>query len=330
MKKVSLSIVFLFCISGITFAQVDFTDNLDSYNTSLWTKADGWTNGSPFNCFWRATQAVISNSQLTITLDSDTGTPPWKSCEYRSNATYQYGFYECRMKASNHPGTDSDIFTYTGPSNGTIWDEVDIEILGNHTTQMQCNYYANGVGGHEYMVNLGFDVSADFHTYGFEWQSSYIKWYVDGVLVYTANNNGQGFPVTPSQLMVSYWNVDSTASGWAGTFDAKVPKSIYYDWIRYLAVNPYTSATAVPTAVPTTVPTVAPTSAPACSLKGDVNGNGAVDIVDALLIAQYYVGLNPSGFNASCADTNCSGGIDIVDALLVAQKYVGLISSFPC
>jgi hypothetical protein len=63
---------------------------------------------------------------------------------------------------------------------------------------------------------------------------------------------------------------------------------------------------------------------------GDVNGSGTVDIVDALLIAQYYVGLNPVGFNAANADVNCSGTIDIVDALLVAQYYVGLVSNFPC
>jgi hypothetical protein len=64
--------------------------------------------------------------------------------------------------------------------------------------------------------------------------------------------------------------------------------------------------------------------------RGDVNGNGSIDIVDALLVAQYYVGLNPANFNASAADVNCSGGIDIVDALLVAQRYVGLIANFPC
>ena len=64
--------------------------------------------------------------------------------------------------------------------------------------------------------------------------------------------------------------------------------------------------------------------------QGDVNTDGAVDIVDALLIAQYYVGLNPAQFNSAYADVNCSGGIDIVDALLVAQYYVGLIGTFPC
>jgi hypothetical protein len=67
-----------------------------------------------------------------------------------------------------------------------------------------------------------------------------------------------------------------------------------------------------------------------CSLMGDVNGSGAIDIVDALLVAQAYVGLNPANYNANCADTNCSGSVDIVDALLIAQYYVGLISSFPC
>jgi endoglucanase len=63
---------------------------------------------------------------------------------------------------------------------------------------------------------------------------------------------------------------------------------------------------------------------------GDVNTSGAVDIVDALLIAQHYVGLNPANFVQSVADVNNSGAIDIVDALLVAQYYVGLATSLNC
>jgi hypothetical protein len=53
-----------------------------------------------------------------------------------------------------------------------------------------------------------------------------------------------------------------------------------------------------------------------------------VDIVDALLTAQYYVGLDPAGFIPGNADTNCDGNIDIVDALVIAQYYVGLITQF--
>ena len=59
--------------------------------------------------------------------------------------------------------------------------------------------------------------------------------------------------------------------------------------------------------------------------NGDVNHDGNVDIVDALLIAQFYVGQNPDPFYEEQADVNDDGSIDIVDALLVAQAYVGLI-----
>ncbi len=57
---------------------------------------------------------------------------------------------------------------------------------------------------------------------------------------------------------------------------------------------------------------------------GDVNGDGKVDIVDALFIARYAVELPVSNFNEDVADVNCNGKIDIVDALLVARKAVGL------
>ncbi|MBY9005435.1 MAG: glycoside hydrolase family 9 protein [Candidatus Lokiarchaeota archaeon] len=62
---------------------------------------------------------------------------------------------------------------------------------------------------------------------------------------------------------------------------------------------------------------------------GDVNHDGEVNIVDALLIAQYYVGRNLEPFYSEQADTNEDSKIDIIDALLIAQFYVGIISSLP-
>jgi hypothetical protein len=90
-----------------------------------------------------------------------------------------------------------------------------------------------------------------------------------------------------------------------------------------------------PTQVPAETPSpTSVTETPAPTQQqgtiGDVNSDGSIDIVDALLTAQYYVGLDPQNFNAVNADVNCSGGIDIVDALIVAQYYVGLITEFPC
>ena len=63
---------------------------------------------------------------------------------------------------------------------------------------------------------------------------------------------------------------------------------------------------------------------------GDVNNSGTVDIIDALMIAQYYVGLNPAGFSAAAADVNCDNSVTIVDALITAQCYVGLTTISPC
>jgi endo-1,4-beta-xylanase len=61
---------------------------------------------------------------------------------------------------------------------------------------------------------------------------------------------------------------------------------------------------------------------------GDVNGNGSIEITDALMIAQYYIGLNVSGFIEANADVNDDGRITIIDALQIAQLYVGIISEF--
>jgi hypothetical protein len=94
----------------------------------------------------------------------------------------------------------------------------------------------------------------------------------------------------------------------------------YYNYSRYGSgdVNALKTAPAA-TAGPTPVSTVS---------LGDVNGDDTINIVDALLVAQYYVGLNPANFDSGRADTNCNGTIDIVDALLIAQYYVGLVDHF--
>ncbi|MBN2531706.1 MAG: cellulase family glycosylhydrolase [Spirochaetales bacterium] len=62
------------------------------------------------------------------------------------------------------------------------------------------------------------------------------------------------------------------------------------------------------------------------SLTGDVNNSGDIDIIDALLVAQYCVGL-PAEINTNAADANCDGTIDIIDALNIAKYFVGLLDS---
>jgi len=80
------------------------------------------------------------------------------------------------------------------------------------------------------------------------------------------------------------------------------------------------------TPAPTTIAIITQAPSPAPNILGDVNESGSIDIVDALLIAQYYVGVIAANFNPLAADVTKDGAIDIIDALKIAQCYVGIIS----
>jgi endoglucanase len=77
------------------------------------------------------------------------------------------------------------------------------------------------------------------------------------------------------------------------------------------------------TPISTTMPTPTPTSSINPTSLGDANGDGSVTIVDALLVAQYSVGLSVT-INLANADVNGDGSVNIVDALRIAQLSVGL------
>ena len=72
-----------------------------------------------------------------------------------------------------------------------------------------------------------------------------------------------------------------------------------------------------------------PTPTPG-GIAGDVNSDGSVNIIDALMTAQYSVGLDPGGFNIDRADVNCDSTVNIIDALMIAQYYVGLVNTLDC
>jgi hypothetical protein len=102
---------------------------------------------------------------------------------------------------------------------------------------------------------------------------------------------------------------------WSGALTGSTnPTSLYVDRVLSVTAN-------FMEIQPTPIPTPA-------GLLGDVNSSGAIDIVDALLVAQYYVGLAPANFNEANADVTKDGTIDIIDALRIAQYYVGLIPGF--
>jgi beta-glucanase (GH16 family) len=228
-------------------AQGSFSDSFDTFDTSRWAKADGWTNGPPFDNAWRADHVNFANSLMTITLDNQAYLgEPYSSGEYRTTDFYGYGCYEVNFKPVAQPGAVTTFFTFAGPydngGNGKH-NEIDIEFLGNDTTEFQANFWTNDdtySNSHEYLVALGFDASQAFHTYGFKWTSTGIIWYVDGNVVHSVTDSVPNpIPKTSESLhkiMINFWPVDSTASGWAGTFTYPgTPLNAQYNWVRFTA-----------------------------------------------------------------------------------------------
>lgn len=62
-------------------------------------------------------------------------------------------------------------------------------------------------------------------------------------------------------------------------------------------------------------------------VKGDVNGDGDVDIADAVCIVNYVVGKSIPVFNAKAADANGDSEVDIADAVRIVNLVVGKISA---
>lgn len=214
-----------------------FTDNFDG-TTSYFTKSDGWTNGSMFNAGWRADHITFSGGVMSITINntpcpSGCSNMPYAAGEYRSANFYGHGRYETRMKPAKYSGAmTGSLFTYTGAGDGNPWDEIDIEFLGKNLNVFQANYFTNGVGGHETVVNLGFDASAAFHTYAFEWTAGSIKWYVDGVLVVTENGSRGALPSHAGRMMLNAWP-STGVDGWLGAFTYTGAFQAQYDWVKF-------------------------------------------------------------------------------------------------
>lgn len=59
---------------------------------------------------------------------------------------------------------------------------------------------------------------------------------------------------------------------------------------------------------------------------GDVNGDNAIDLTDAIMIVYYSLGQEPSGFNKAMADVNGDGTTDLTDAILVVYTSLGAAS----
>ena len=182
-------------------------------------------NGHPFNCTFSKENVVFENDAMDLHL-TQMGVS-YAGAEVRSKSYTGFGFYSVYMKVAKCPGVISSFFVYKG----NPWHEIDIEFLGNDTTKVQFNHYTDAKGNHEYLYNLGFDASEDYHEYAFDWTKDYIIYYVDGKAVYKTETE---IPYEKGRIMMNLWNVADSNQDWAGKFDdSQLPVTSSYKWFGY-------------------------------------------------------------------------------------------------
>lgn len=153
---------------------------------------------------------------------------------------FRYGYYETRVRTNAGPGWHSAFWNKYAPDGTTAFDpaaktEIDgFEIDSAAPRGIRHNIFkwsgstptlhdTTGV------YDVGFDTSAAFHTYGFDWSETRVRNFVDGVF-----KEEQAY--TPSQYTHDYphlW-LSVVAHNVGGAPDpARLPATVHFDYFRY-------------------------------------------------------------------------------------------------
>ena len=214
--------------------------NGTSVNTSNWnfeTGAGGWGNNE--QQYYRSQNATVSNGNLVITAKRESfGGANYTSARLttQNKRTFTYGRMEARIRLPLGQGLwpafwmlGSNISSIGWPRCGEIdiMEHINTENRVYGTIHWDANGYAH-YGGNTTTT------PSSYHVYSIEWNSSAIKWFVDGVKYHEANilNNIN----STEEFHRPFFFILNMAVGgnWPGqTIDnSKLPASMYVDYVR--------------------------------------------------------------------------------------------------
>ena len=199
-----------------------------------WYVSDGWSNGDYMENDWRASQVGTGEGGLRLVLDKGPkgSKKPLASGEIRTNQEFRYGYFETRLRVPKDPGLIAGVFTYAERKGSVKPNEIDMEFVGRDTRRIELTLHENGKPTHM-KIRLPFDAAEGLHTYAFDWQPGYVRWYVDGEMVHEVIGGPASRITRPQQLMFDLWSTKQLHQ-WAGAVNmARAPWTLQVACVAY-------------------------------------------------------------------------------------------------
>ncbi|KQR30391.1 glycoside hydrolase family 16 protein [Agrobacterium sp. 22094] len=213
-----------------------FIENFDSMDRSFWYVSDGWNNGPHQNCTWSKKLVAFESGHLELGFSNEKAGDRNYSCgEIQTKGRYRYGTYEARIKTAPGSGLNSAFFTYIGPTDKKPHDEIDMEILGKNSNQVQLNQYISAKGGNEKLVDVPGGADKGFNDYAFVWEPQRLRYYVNGKMVHEVTDPSK-IPQNAQKIFFSLWGTD-TLKSWMGKFDYSGPVTMQVDRFAFTALG---------------------------------------------------------------------------------------------
>src|SRR4051794_3181906 len=224
-------------IAGQGYHQV-FRDDFNTLDRSVWDNHI-WYDETPNPAWGSDFQSVDSNGILHLhsarSMIGDTGEPyPYNTITTQtSGKTFQYGYFEVRMKWPKGDGAWPGFWLYSykhaTDSNQCTTQAGEIDVMEGqgsepnnwygtvHSNTNGCSPSDNQNGNNFQETNT--DLTAGFHTYAVKWTASSVTWYLDGVQTHSAptyaTDNQQMF------LLLQEWT-----GGWTKDPDSTTPADL--------------------------------------------------------------------------------------------------------
>jgi beta-glucanase (GH16 family) len=162
---------------------------------------------------------------------------PYAAAEVRTVQEFTYGKFVTSARFANASGVTSTMFLFYDwflhEPDSLHWNEIVME--SSRASRLYYTYTLQNLAnadGRERIVTPGdvaFDITSDFHVFGFEWSPVGVRFTIDGSVVHSISADVTKNLILPKRFVLSTY--PSTRIELEGPFDgAALPVVAYYDW----------------------------------------------------------------------------------------------------